>query len=105
MYTASPDEPAPISDEERQHKRIVAINNKMVKYSKRSAGELFAGISIREPVEYKGRSHRPTKKKGGSPPRDFELTETFCDFCKLVRDGQFAEARPIYFYLVRFSGG
>lgn len=114
MYTAYPDDeseaialPEDKANEPSNESILssVAIHNKMVQFAERDAGELFSYISVREPTQYRHHGHQPMKRKGGRPPRDFELTEDFCDFCKLIEQGNLTEAIPLYFYLTRFSGG
>lgn len=118
MYTAYPDDPSEVtvdqqhetgndgfSNPEESILSSVAIHNKMIQFANRDAGDLFAYTSIREPVQYLNRNHQPAKRKGGRPPRDFDLTEDFCDFCFLVQQGNLAEALPLYYYLIHFSGG
>ncbi len=108
MYTAYPDEEPIVVQKKITPKpsksviKLVAINN-MIRYSQRSASDLFAGIGPGEKTQY-SHKHQQMKKKGGRPPKDYELTEAFCDFCRLVQKGHYREALPLYYYLLKHSG-
>ena len=105
MYTAYPNEESnDVVVVETKSSKLVAINN-MIQYSKKSASDLFAGMGPGEKTQY-SHKHANMKRKGGNrPPREYELTEVFCDFCRYVQLGQYGEALPLYYYLRHFSGG
>ena len=74
----------------------------MLEFRKAMKAEDFAEVHapLDEKVQYT-HSHKDMKKKGGHPPKDYQLVDTFIDFCKAFDGGDVQEALTLYLYLKR----
>lgn len=67
--------------------------------------EDFAGLAV--PLDSKTQwtcHHRPIKRHGGHPPKDYSALETFIDLRIAMDKGEYTEAIGMYYYLKRLLG-
>jgi hypothetical protein len=91
--------------EEELEELELAVPEKLLKrmhrFVKNHTGADFAGV--RPPVEKIVYKHpgTPIKRRGGSPPKDFEYVENFIDLGIALDEGDFETAIPLFYKLNR----
>lgn len=97
--------PDSVKQELEEHSRLWSkLSEKLSQFAKELDELDLSDLgSISEKVEYK-QYHKARKMKGGRPPRDYLVVEAKVDFQRMVSEGKYDEALPLYYYLRKHLG-